>query len=526
MSMSDASPDIPWFYPDRLSVVAGESVAIHASAAATPCTLVIRRVGAQTDEVARFEDIAVALHDTPKDADANGCGWPVAFRFAVAAQWRSGYYDLELIDARGHSSHHFVCKKSEGGTGNDGVIVLSTNTYAAYNYWGGANSYAQVEDLLAGRVSAAESTRGALGRLSRLRPYPQNLIAPAEGVPRLVNYTHRDLGERPSPGDVAWSRQQRSSPYDGSACFMRKWEHLFIAWAERAGYELDYLTDHDFVDDAPLLAPYSTALFVGHSEYWSGYQRAEVDRFVDAGGNLAIFSGNTCYWKVRWEDDGDTLIAHKWHGESADPLFASPQTRKDATHLWSHPAFEAPEAALLGLSFLYGGYHRLCMCASRGAGAYTIYDDQHWALAGTDLYYGDQLGVDVPLLGYENDGCPIRFNAQGLPAADGGAGVPQNLQIIGMAPATLAESDRSPFPPMIPPERPETLAQFAYGADDAAAMERLMRGHAVMASFKRGHGEVFNVGTTEWAHGLAAEDPFVARITQNVLARFGLSPKS
>ena len=55
----------------------------------------------------------------------------------------------------------------------------------------------------------------------------------------------------------------------------------------------------------------------------------------------------------------------------------------------------------------------------------------------------------------------------------------------------------------------------------AEAQARVLRGHAVMASFKRGKGEVFNCGTTEWAHGLAAGDPFVARITKNVLARFG-----
>ncbi len=41
-----------------------------------------------------------------------------------------------------------------------------------------------------------------------------------------------------------------------------------------------------------------------------------------------------------------------------------------------------------------------------------------------------------------------------------------------------------------------------------------------MASFKRGKGEVFNSGTTEWAHGLAAGDPFVTQITRNVVKRF------
>ena len=41
-----------------------------------------------------------------------------------------------------------------------------------------------------------------------------------------------------------------------------------------------------------------------------------------------------------------------------------------------------------------------------------------------------------------------------------------------------------------------------------------------MASFKRGKGEVFNGGTTEWAYGLAAHDPFIEQITRNVLTRF------
>ena len=58
------------------------------------------------------------------------------------------------------------------------------------------------------------------------------------------------------------------------------------------------------------------------------------------------------------------------------------------------------------------------------------------------------------------------------------------------------------------------------GRDDAAGIERLGRGHAVMASFRRGDGEVFNGGTTGLAHGLAAGDPFVDRITRSVLDRF------
>lgn len=517
---------LPWFYPDRTSAVPGEVVTLFASAPVSPCTLTVSRVGAERVELARFEGIEIGDHPTPDDADTNGCGWPEAFRFEIGADWRPGYYDLALRDPDGLISRHFVCvRRANGAPRRDAVIVLATNTYAAYNYWGGSNAYAHVEDLMAGKVTPDESRAGAIGRLSRMRPFPQGLFAPPDGAPRLINTVPRGVGEMPFPGDTEWSARHRPSPYDGSACFLQKWEQRFTAWAETNGYDLDYLTDHDFERGEDLLSGYKAVLIVGHSEYWSGNQRKAIEQFVDKGGKLAVFSGNTCYWKVRWEDDGDTLVAHKWRGELDDPLWADPATRADATHLWSHEAFDAPEARLLGLSFLYGGYHRLCMCVARGAAAFTVYDDEHWALDGTDLYYGDQIGAAVPLIGYENDGCPIRFDEDGLPEPDGGRGVPQNLEIIAMAPATLAESPRSPFPPLIPREEPEVLARLAFGEVNERTLQRLMRGHAVMASLKRGEGEVFNAGTTEWAHGLAAGDPFVEKITHNVLARFGVPAK-
>ena len=514
----------PWFYPDKVSAAAGERVALFASSPQTPCTLTVTRIGSEAQQVARFEGIEIGQHSTPENADQNGCGWPEVFQFTVGEDWASGYYDLVLEAPDGGRSHHFVCvRKATSARKADAVLVLATNTYMAYNYWGGSNSYADVEGLPAGRLSPDESRPGAIGRLSRMRPYPQSLIAPPAGAPRLINMVPRGVGEMAFPGDLEWAQTRRPSPYDGSACFLQKWENVFAAWADEQGYEIDYLTDHDFEDTGTdWLSGYKTVLIVGHSEYWSGKQRTAIDAFTERGGNLAIFSGNTCYWKIRWEDDGQTMVAHKWRGHLDDPLWEDPNTRSDATHLWSHDAFDAPEADLIGLSFIYGGYHRIAMCASRGAAGFTIYDDQHWALAGTDLYYGDVLGTRVPLIGYENDGCPIRFGPDGLPKPDGGLGVPQNLQIIGIAPATLAESDRSPYPKMIPQEESEIRARMAYGSDDPETIDRLMRGHSVLASFKRGEGEVFNSGTTEWVHGLGAKDPFVEQITHNVLERFGM----
>ena len=503
-------------YTDRLSVAPGERFALHASSAASPCRLEIARIGAERATVLVREGVRVGDHPTPAHADRDGCGWPAALEVEVGPDWASGYYDIALTDARGAVARHFVCVRAPPDRRGRMVLVLTTNTLHAYNYWGGASAYCDVEALMSGRARLPEAMAGAIGVLSAERPFPPMLLAAPADMPRLVNLTKRAFEQRPWAGaDPAWSRAHRQTPYDGSAGFLHKWEHAFVRWAEgEEGLGFDYLTDHDLDADPAALDGYEVVLLVGHSEYWSGPQRDRIEAFVDRGGRLAIFSGNTAFWKVRWEEGGRRLVCHKWAGETAERVALA-----DATHLWSHPMFARPEAQITGLSFIFGGYHRLGLCAARGQGGYTVYRPDHWALEGADLYWGDVFGDDLPLIGYENDGCAIRFGDDGLPAPDPRLGVPEGLEIIAMAPAAFAESP-SPYRPLIPPEQLDVVARIGFGDDGPAAQARVLRGHAVMASFQRGAGEVFNAGTTEWAHGLAARNPFVTRITRNVLDRF------
>ena len=514
---------MPSCYTDRTSARPGETLTLFASSPSADCRLEIARVGLGR-EVVLVRDVRVGDHATPQEADRNGCGWPAATTIQIGADWRSGYYDLTLTDGRGEAGRHFFCvKAARGAPQARAVLVLTTNTLQAYNSWGGRSAYCDVEALMSRRLGLADAMAGALGVLSTQRPISPLLLGAPADLPRLVNLRKRGFGERSWAGaDPAWSRAHGQSPYDGSAGYLNKWEHHFVRWAEREGIALDYLTDYDLDADPEALDPYGVAILAGHSEYWSGPQRDAIDRFVLTGGRLAIFSGNTAFWKVRWDDGGRTLICHKWKGFEADPAARDPAL---ATHLWSHPAFGRPEAETTGLSFIFGGYHRLGMCAARGQGGYTVYRDGHWALAGCDLYYGDVFGDDLPLLGYENDGCLFGFDADGLPAPIPRLGVPANLEIIAFAPASFAEAP-SPYRPLIPPEQLDVVAQIAHGSASPEAQARVLRGHAVMAAFVRGKGEVFNAGTTEWAHGLAADDPFVTRITRNVLERFGATARS
>ena len=66
------------------------------------------------------------------------------------------------------------------------------------------------------------------------------------------------------------------------------------------------------------LLEHEAFLSVGHDEYWSAGQRANVEAARDAGVNLAFFSGNEVFWKTRWENSIDgagtpyrTLVSYK-----------------------------------------------------------------------------------------------------------------------------------------------------------------------------------------------------------------------
>jgi len=67
-----------------------------------------------------------------------------------------------------------------------------------------------------------------------------------------------------------------------------------------------------------LIQQHRVFLSVGHDEYWSGPQRANVTAARDAGVHLAFFSGNEVYWKTRYEASIDgsstpyrTLVVYK-----------------------------------------------------------------------------------------------------------------------------------------------------------------------------------------------------------------------
>ena len=254
-------------YAGRISVAQGEKVPVHVSTTADKYDIEVARLGRERVVVWKQSGLPGAEHPVPEDASAKGCGWPVSVEVPVGPDWRGGYYEISLRaadrggkwTARGartaSGSAFFIVRQAVPGSSSKILLQLATNTYNAYNNWGGFSVYAY-------------NSRGN-------------------------NQGSRVSFERPPASQFS------------------RWELPFVQWAESAGYALEFAANADLEFHPGMLQNYKLVLSVGHDEYWSAPMRDHLEDFIGKGGNVCFFSGNTCCWQVRSEDDGRAFTCWK-----------------------------------------------------------------------------------------------------------------------------------------------------------------------------------------------------------------------
>jgi Domain of unknown function (DUF4082)/Bacterial Ig-like domain/Bacterial Ig domain/Purple acid Phosphatase, N-terminal domain len=224
------------------------------------------------------------------------CGnWSVSASWAVPADAVSGIYFAKLVreDGSGGASHVFFVVRDDDGA-SELLFQTSDTTWQAYNRYGGNSLY-------------TGSPAGRAYKVSYNRPFTTREYAPEDWVFNA--------------------------------------EYPMVRWIERNGYDVSYTTGVDSQRLGAEILEHETFLSVGHDEYWSGGQRANVEAARAAGVNLAFFSGNEVFWKTRWEPSIDgaatpnrTLVSYKethagakidpepgvWTGTWRDPRFSPP----------------------------------------------------------------------------------------------------------------------------------------------------------------------------------------------------------
>ncbi|WP_051253070.1 N,N-dimethylformamidase beta subunit family domain-containing protein [Rhodococcus erythropolis] len=344
--------------------------------------------------------------------------------------------------------------------------------------------------------------------------WASGMLRKPEGAARNIHTDMPGIGWVPRHPPCEWAWVNGYSRHHADA-FWATYERPFTVWAEEQAFLVHHITQHDLHEDPSALRGYSCAVVVGHDEYWSWEMRDRLDAFVEGGGGLARFGGNFL-WQVRIE--GDAQICYK--NPFDDPIREVDPTR--VTTAWDSPEIDRPGAWTMGLTAMAGVYNRYGATAPRSSGGFTVYRPDHWALNGTDLYYGDNFGIaPVCIAAFAMDGADYTFR-KGLPYATGVDGAPEDLEIIAMAPAVSGSRDNwnGTAPIGAPLAEVSGIFESAYGRELPEHLREFEYGSGMVATHQRGLGTVFNAGTTEWVSGLIHRDPFTERITANVLNLF------
>ncbi|ANL31282.1 oxidoreductase domain-containing protein (plasmid) [Rhizobium phaseoli] len=266
------------------------------------------------------------------------CGnWSVSASWQIPTDAVSGVYFAKLVREDGTEDASIIpfVVRDDASTSNI-VFQTSDTTWQAYNAWGGASLY-----------------------------YGEVPVDPANMIGYLPPNCSCGLQAIGRASAVSYNRPiiTNTSPVGGSHDYIFGVESSAISWLEQNGYDVSYISGVDATRSGALLLNHDAYLSVGHDEYWSAEQRANVEAARDAGVNLAFWSGNECYWKVRWESSIDgsgqayrTMVCYKetW-GTSTDPSNVGTGTWRDPRY--ADPGQE-PENSLTGTMFQVDSYRQ------------------------------------------------------------------------------------------------------------------------------------------------------------------------
>ncbi|WP_423299979.1 DUF4082 domain-containing protein [Glutamicibacter nicotianae] len=389
---------------------------------------------------------------TDKSTELTDCGtWAVSATWNVPADAVSGVYLAKLTrtDTGGASHITFIVRNESSSS--DILFQTSDPTWHAYNLYGGSDFY-------------SGAANGRAFKISYNRPF-----ATRDGIEA------RDF-------------------YFGA-------EYPLVRFLERNGYDVSYFSGVDTDRHGDLLTNHNVFLSVGHDEYWSGEQRANVEAARDAGVNLQFLSGNEVYWRTRYEpsstggNDYRTLVSYKetWSNSKIDPSSEWTGTWRDPRFAPTSQGGGLPENALTGTAYVVNSGD-LPVTVSAQEGAMRL-----WRDTGLESQSPESTTELAPhTVGYEsNEDLPNGFRPPGLIHLSTTTGdIPEYLQDFGnqVAPGTTTHHT--------------TLYKAPSGAT------------------------VFSAGSIQWTWGLdqwhdgngAPEDPRMQQAQVNLLADMDALP--
>ncbi|MFF9197548.1 DUF4082 domain-containing protein [Streptomyces sp. NPDC014779] len=467
-------------FPTKMSLQAGETLQFKVQSP-SPFHVKIYRLGWYGGDGARLMSTPAQAAQTypatytntrpgcAKDA-ATGlmdCGnWTANASWTVPADAVSGLYvaNFDQADGNGLMPYPFVVRND--ASRSEILVQTSDQTWQAYNDWGGTNLY---------------DGQG---------PAP-------DGRAYKVSYNR--------PMDIGGENGIYGSEYE------------MVAWLERNGYDLSYVSGLDTATrGAQLLAGHKMFMSQGHDEYWTQEQFTNVLNARKAGQHQTFFAGNEIFWKTRLEPSIDgsntanrTLVCYK----ETKLKFPVPNGVPDPSNVWTGTWMDPdstkegepyrPQNILTGSLFQVNGPRNDAITVPAAYGRMRLW--RNTSVAG--LTGGQVATFPAGTLGYE-------WNSD-VENASRPAGE------IRMSSTTVDINDGN------------YLMDWGNTYGNGTATHSL-----VAFRDQTSHALVFGTGTVQWSWGLTnvptadaaggvvTEDKRMQQATVNILADMGIQPKS
>lgn len=318
-------------YADKTSYLPGETAHLFINSANNYYIEIYRmgyyegKGGQLKGSYGMFPAITQTALTNPDTMEAN---WTKTVDLGIPSNWESGMYLAKIVDTSLKESYIPFVVKSPNPNPNGMGLIISVNTYQAYNNWGGKSmySYNSLDGLFSSKVSFD-------------RPYVDG---------------------------------------NGSGQFF-SYEYNMIRWLEKKGYKISYFTNQDIDSGFLRYSQVKTLLFPGHDEYWSMKTRSEIEDLSKGRMNLGIFNANMGYWQVRFEDNNRTMVSYKEKAD-IDPFQNIDQTL--VTTKFRGTPVNLPEDSVFGV--MYRGIPERTV-------PLVVTNASHWLYSGTGLMDGDQI---------------------------------------------------------------------------------------------------------------------------------------
>jgi N,N-dimethylformamidase beta subunit-like, C-terminal/Tachylectin len=251
-------------YPLTLSAPVGGSIAVAISSTFAELTASVVRLAPSESgpvQVGRVATIPGKLQNLRNGYLHSGCGWESSWQATVAPDWPSGVYAVRVTGPAGLTRHlPFIVRPATPVERT--AVIMPTNTYMAYNTWGGHSQYCGCRFMKSKRRT-----------LSFHRPFSYE---PTQQGGR-VNFTlFADL--------------------------------LLLRWMTLQDIGYDVYSDEDLDRDPGLLKPYQAVVLPTHPEYYSERQREHLLAHQDGGGCTLYLGGNGIYERVSFTADRSGLV--------------------------------------------------------------------------------------------------------------------------------------------------------------------------------------------------------------------------